>query len=431
MNMKQEEMQLLPGEGEMILARNQYYSMDDFQTQRNNNVLVVGAAGCGKTRGVVSPNLLQATGSYIVSDPKGSLLKKYGLYLMGKGYRVINIDFTNPGNSDHYNPLAYVRKPTDILKVAHMLAYNKSTQERKGGDSFWEQAAELLFSALIAYLVMYRPEEEQTLGNVAKLVCAGDGDENRPDQKTPLDRIMDEVEKRDYNSFCLKQYRKYRLAAGRTLASVQISCNVKLNAFDLPEIVKMAEGESIDFTKVGQEKTAVFVCVSDTDRSLDDLANLFFTQAMNELVRYADSLDDGRLPVPVRFILDDFATNVMIDDFQRVIASIRSRAISVMLCVQDEAQLSAAYQDHGNTIVSNCDTYLYLGGNDRKTEENVSTRADLPPHRVLNMKVGTGILFRRGEDPVCVKGFDLEAFENSRRGKRYLRYKAGLQPPEL
>ncbi|WP_024867134.1 VirD4-like conjugal transfer protein, CD1115 family [Butyrivibrio sp. FCS014] len=412
----------MPKKGDMILANGQFYSMDCYKTLRNNNVLIVGASGAGKTRSIITPNILQAQGSYIISDPKGKLWKDYGEYLKRKGYKVKKIDFIHPEKSDSYNFFDYIRTDYDTVKIARMLSY----LDYRGGrfDPFWDEATVLYLSAIISYLHEFRPRDEQNLSCIGKLAVASNVEEYSDGIKNPVDRIMDNARRSNSKSFAVKQYDKFRVAAAKTLKSILISCNAKLATMDTPGVEKMMGGdnsghdnqykdtEPLDFREVGSKKTAIFVVISDSDRAMDPLANLFFTQAMNELCTYADDeCPDCKLPVPVRFIMDDFATNVSIDEFPRMISAIRSRGISTMLSIQSEAQLSHRYGEDGRTIIGNCDNYVYLGGNDVDTARSVARRADIPEKKVLNMPVGMNIIFRRGEEPVFAKNFELEKLE--------------------
>ena len=396
-------------ENKMILGKDVSYSLDSYETKLNNNVLVVGASGAGKTRSIVTPNLLMATGSYIVSDPKGNLYDKYGKYLESKGYIVKKLDFTEPEDSAHYNFFKYIREPKDIVKVAHMLIY-----QRKNGrsyDPFWDESAQLLLQSMIAYLKEGAKESECTLHNILTLVSMMNIDENDACSETPLDVMMQHHRTRNEDSYACRYYDMFRAAAGRTLRSIIISTNARLGLYDMPETNEMMAFDDIDITSIGKKKTALFVVVSDTDRSLDGLANIFFTQAMNELCRVADKeCIDNRLPIPVRFIMDDFATNCRIDEFPRMIASIRSRGISTMLMIQSEAQLKEGYGEDDKTIIANCDTYVYLGGNDLETAKTVAERCDIPEKKILNMPVGTGWIFRRGQQPLNMSLFDIESF---------------------
>ena len=401
-------------DNELIIAKDLSYDMDCYKTRRNNNVLVVGASGAGKTRGIVIPNILQATGSYIICDPKGNLHKKYGKYLESKGYNVVNVDFTDPEKSSKYNCFYYIRKPKDILAIAHTIMYANNDSRCSRMDPFWDQAGELLLSAIIGYLWEFRPEEDWTFSSISKLVNACEIIEDSPERNNALDRIMEEAGRANPKSFAVSQYRKFRVAAGRTLKSIMITVNGKLADMDVPEVNEMMSDNEVNFEDVGKQLTAVFVGISDTERSMDGLANIFYTQAMNILCETADKEESSSLPVPVRFILDDFATNCKITDFPRMIASIRSRGISAMLMIQSEAQLQAGYEKDANTIVSNCDTYVYLGSNDVDTSQNVARRCDVPVGKILYMPVGSTWVFRRGERPVNVESFELEDFEESK-----------------
>lgn len=393
----------------LILGQNQYYSLNSYQTKVNNNVLVVGTSGAGKTRGIVIPNLLQATGSYVVSDPKGNLYRKYRDYLEKQGYIVKKLDFTDPQHSAHYNFFRYIRCTQDIVKIAHMLIY-----QRKGGghaDPFWDEASQLLLQSVIAYLVEKRPTKDQNFHSMMQLIscCESGGDMELT--KSAFDRLMYEVGMENSKSYAFNMYKMFRVAADRTLRSILISTNARLGHFDTPELNGMMEMDDLDMTEMGNRKVALFVIVSDTDRSLDGLVNVFFTQSMNELCRYADQeREDNRLAVPVRFILDDFATNCKIDEFPRMIASIRSRGISAMLMIQAESQLTECYGYDGKTIIGNCDTYVYLGGNDVETAKAVAERCDVPVRRILNMPVGTNWIFRRGQEPIHGRNFNLESY---------------------
>lgn len=402
------------GKNEMIIAEGVSYSLNCYETKLNNNVLVVGTSGAGKTRSIVTPNLLQATGSYIVSDPKGNLCEKYGPYLKNQGYEVKKLDFTDPDNSAHYNFFRYIRKTQDINKIAHMIIYSKG-QDGYKPDPFWDEASELLLQALIAYLCEGFRNSEQNLRSIQKLIDACNIDENNSSSATILDKLMESHEKAYEDSYAVSQYKKFRVAAGKTLKSILISLNARIGQYDTPELRELTKDDTIRISGIGMKPTAVFVVVSDTDRSLDGLVNLFFTQAMNELCWQADKKCKGNtLPVPVRFILDDFATNCKIAEFPRMIASIRSRGISTMLMIQSEAQLEEGYNKDARTIIGNCDTYVYLGGNDVDTAQAVARRCDVPLKKILNMPVETNWIFRRGQEPVNSKNYNIEHLLNEK-----------------
>ncbi|MCR5024097.1 MAG: type IV secretory system conjugative DNA transfer family protein [Lachnospiraceae bacterium] len=401
----------------LILAEDQYYSLDSYKTKLNNNVLVVGTSGAGKTRGIVEPNILQATGSYVISDPKGNLYSKYRDYLRNKGYCVKKLGFTDPENSEHYNFFRYIHSTQDIVKISHMMIYQE--KKHRTMDPFWDQSAQLLVQAYIGYLYESSPPEVQNFKNLFKLISMNELDENDSSSKTPSDILMEDYEKKDPESYAVKTYKKFRCAAARTLKSILITVNARLGLYDTPELEKLLGDDTIDIPSIGKKKTALFVVVSDTDRSLDGLVNIFFSQTMNELCRYADKECDGnRLPVPTRFILDDFATNVRIEEFPRMIASIRSRGISVMLMIQAESQLLESYGFDGKTIIGNCDTYVYLGGNDVETAKAVADRCDIPVKKILNMPVGTNWIFRRGQSPINGRNFELDSYRKIFREER-------------
>ncbi len=400
----------------MILGKDRYYSMDCFRTKVNNNVLIVGTSGSGKTRSIVTPNLLQAYGSYIVSDPKGNLYNKYKGYLESKGYVVKKLDFTNPKDSAHYNLFQYIRGPQDCVKVAYSMMFQDKS--RRMADPFWEEASCLLLQSLMGYIKENRPEGDENFAGMMKLLSGCYVKEYDGFTENPMDYLFKKMQESSPDSFACKSYEKFRVAATKTIQSILITVNARLGAYDTPELNAMMRYDDIDIASIGMKKTALFVVVSDTDRSMDGLANIFFTQAMNELCSYADqNCADNRLPVPVRFILDDFATNCKINEFPRMIASIRSRGISVMLIIQAESQLTECYGMDGRTIIGNCDTYVYLGGNDIETARAVAERCDMPMTDILNMPVETNWIFRRGEAPISGHNFELEPFLAEKTGR--------------
>lgn len=328
---------------ELIIVKNAKYSLNCKETRRNNNVLVVGASGAGKTTGIVIPNILQAEGSYIISDPKGNLYEKYKDYLIDKGYVVKKLDFTNPKSSIKYNPFKYIKNTQDMTSMAHTLVYSHGGSMQ---DPFWELSSTVLLSSLIAFTKESYEPRKQDIGTVFELLSLADKFDDAGIVKNDLDKMMEVLHKKSPNSFAFKQYKKFRVGAERTY---------------------------------------------------DSIANVFFTQAIQELCRCADALPNSELKVPVRFILDDFATNVCITDFPIIISSIRSRNISAMLMLQAESQLDAFYNEDAKTIISNCDTYCYLGGNDLDTAKSISARTNLPLEKILSMPVSEMFIFRRGE----------------------------------
>lgn len=381
--------------GDMLIGKKVRYSLDTHETGLNNNVLVVGTSGAGKTTGIVIPNLLEMAGSYVICDPKGSLYRRYGDYMREHGYQVRRLSFFKPEESCGYNFFSYIRSSQDVQRMAHMLVCG-DTKAYKAVDPFWEQARETLLSSIIGYLYVYRGPGDQNMKMVTRML---ENCEYRTLDSSMMDKIMGEVERKDPESFVCHQYRKVRCAAERTWCSVVVTLQALFGRYDIPKVAKMLEVDQVDIRGIGREKTALFVEVSDTDRSMDMLANVFFTQVMQELCKYADEQEDGRLPVDVRFFLDDFATNCKIVDFPKMIASIRSRGISAVLMLQAESQLIQMYGDDGRTIIGNCDTYVYLGGNDIETAMSVSSRTDKPLTQILEMPVRSMWIFRRGQAP--------------------------------
>ncbi len=396
--------------GTLYLGKDIALSMNGVQTRRNNNVMVVGAAGAGKSRCLVEPNLLDAQDSYVISDPKGVLFHKYKGYLTARGYDVKCMNFAEPcKSSGHYNCFAYLDSQMDVLKIAHMLVYASKETENRTVDPFWDRATELLLCALIQYMMERLPVEKRTMRNLLSYVGMIQVDDN--DLPSQMDQLMDAHRKRKPESMAVKYYERFRIAAQNTLKSILITTTALLGRYDTRELNRILSDDTMALSETGDRKTAVFVCVSDSDRSLDGLANLFFTQAMQELVRHADQdCKGGHLPVPVRFILDDFATNVTIAEFPRMISSIRSRSISVMLMIQAESQLEAVYDKDGTTIIANCDNYVYMGTNNMQTAEAVAKRCNMPSHALLNLAVGHSWVIRRGEKPRECENIDLDEF---------------------
>lgn len=391
----------------LIIADGCCYDMDCYKTRLNNNVLVVGTSGSGKTRSIVTPNILQATGSYVISDPKGNLYDKYSGYLRKRGYRVAKLDLVHPENSVKYNFMEYIRCEQDIVKLADMV-YTMENLDSVNG-AFWDNAAKLLLQSVMAYLWENTEKKEQTMRSILRLLDGCRIKESSSEAKTNLDLLFDVLPN---DSYAKRQYERFRVAAGKTLKSILISLYAGLACYDSAEFQKMTAYDEINLRSIGDRKTAVFVVVSDTDRSMDSFANTFFNQALNELCNHADNdCENNRLPVDVRFILDDFATNVVIKEFPRMIASIRSRGISALLMIQAESQLSAAYGKDDRTIIGNCDTYLYLGGNDIETAENVAKRMDVPTTDILYMPLEECVVFRRGSRPHMGRIFNLEEYE--------------------
>lgn len=387
----------------LLIAKDCVYSRNDYKTMLNNNVLIVGGSGTGKTRTIVTPNLLECAGSQFVCAPKGGFVKRYGERLREKGHNVVCLDFTHPEKSLRYNPLVNICSTQDILRIANVIVNEKASQSYF--DPFWDSMATIFISSLIGYMVEtdYKPKNFAGLLQLSR-------EGNRPDydeRYSPLSRRFDELKRRNPNSWACQQFEDVNQSPTRTYDTIRATTSAKFAKLDTEELRILMSGNDFDFKQTAREKTTVFVTVSDTDRSMDVLVNLFFTQAMQELCEYADTeTDDGRLPIPVNFILDDFATICRIDEFPRIISTIRSRGISAMLMIQSEAQLLQSYEHDYMTVIGNCDTYVYLGGNDIATARAVSQRCNKTMNHVLNMPVGSCWVFRRGEVPVFTKLLD-------------------------
>lgn len=415
-----------------ILPNGELFSLDSIKTKRNNNISIMGASGAGKTRSFVIPNILSAVDSYIVADPKGNLYVKYRDYMESYGYEVIHIDLLHPETSDKYNPLRYVRNSDDACKLARMivnLGYGDCSGNR---DPFWEKAAELLMKALIGLIMEECGYVENSFEGISELLTKVKfSDEDEFDmEKSELNRIFVNHAARHSrfsreNSWAYDQYIKFRTTPQRTFGTILITLQTMLAPFASKGLrIMTADRNTIDLRSVGQKKTIVFLGISDTDRSKDLLANIFYSQAMNELCTFADEkCKDNRLPVPVRFILDDFGTNCRISGFENMISNIRSRGISATLILQSEAQLIHGYGDSSRTILDNCDTLIYMGGNDVGTARIISERGNQPLQKILNMPLCTNWIFRRGEQPKFSRTVDLSEYriENRRLVKTRLK----------
>ena len=393
----------------MILGRDAYYSLDTYATGRNNNVVVIGSPGSGKTRSIISPNLLQATGSYVVTDPKGNLYDKYRLYLRRKGYITRRIDFTGSKKSAKYNPILKAETEDEIAELAHTIIFSNHGMIAK--DPYWDEAAETLLNALLSYLLIDCKREKCTFSSVMELIGMAGNDENDVGVASDLDLLFNNLGLREPNCSAVRNYKSFRQNAGKTRLCILNVLSTTVSRYAAQTIEDILQGDDINIPEIGQRKTAIFITVSDTDRHLDGLINIVFTQIMQGLVKYADSCPNSHLPVPVRFLMDDFATNVTISQFPSLIACIRSRWISAVIILQTESQLLERYEEDGRTILGCCDTYVYLGGGDIDTAEHVARRADRALKSIMEMPLGSGLIFRRGEKARECKTFPLEEFE--------------------
>ena len=339
---------------------------------RNKNVLVIGGSGSGKTRFFVKPNLMQMHSSYVVTDPKGTVLIECGKLLAKGGYRIKILNTINFRKSMHYNPFAYLRSEKDILKLVNTIIVNTKGEEEKSSEDFWVKAEKLYYTALIGYIYYEAPEEEKNFTTLLDMINASEAREDDEDFKNPVDLMFDRLEEKDPEHFAVKQYRKYNLAAGKTAKSILISCGARLAPFDIKELRELMETDELELDTLGDRKSALFVIISDTDDTFNFIVAMMYTQLFNLLCDKADDVYGGRLPVHVRCLLDEVANIGQIPKLEKLIATIRSREISACLILQAQSQLKAIYKDNADTIVGNCDTTLFLGGKEKTTLKEMS-----------------------------------------------------------
>lgn len=339
---------------------------------RNKNILCIGGSGSGKTRFFCKPSLLQAHSSYVVTDPKGTLLPEIGAFLEHKKYRIKCLNLINFRKSMKYNPLAYIRSEKDILKLVNALIMNTKGEGEKSGEDFWVKAERLYYSALIGYIWYEAPEEERNFITLLDLINASEAREDDEEYQSPVDLLFAQLEEKEPDHFAVKQYRKFKMAAGKTLKSILISCGARLAPFDIKELRELMETDELELDTLGDRKTALFVILSDTDSTFSFVAALMYSQLFNLLCDKADDFYGGRLPVHVRLILDEFANIGQIPNFDRLIATIRSREISAAIILQSQSQLKTIYKDAADTIVGNCDSTLFLGGKEKTTLKEIS-----------------------------------------------------------
>uniref|UniRef100_UPI0035E43E42 VirD4-like conjugal transfer protein, CD1115 family n=1 Tax=Tissierella praeacuta TaxID=43131 RepID=UPI0035E43E42 len=372
---------------------------------RNKNVLVVGGSGSGKTRFYVKPNLMQMHSSYVVTDPKGTILLECGkllergapkkkldkngkemrdkrgkiIYERDKKGRIIyesyNIKVLNTINfkkSMHYNPFEYIRSEKDILKLVNTIIANTKGEGEKAGEDFWVKAEKLYYTALIGYIYYKAPKEEQNFSTLLEMINVSEAREDDENFKNPVDLLFDALEETEPDHFALRQYKKYKLAAGKTAKSILISCGARLAPFDIKELRDLMEYDEMELDTLGDRKTALFIIISDTDDTFNFIVAMMYTQLFNLLCDKADDVYGGRLPIHVRFLLDEFANIGQIPKFEKLIATIRSREISASIILQAQSQLKAIYKDNADTIIGNCDTMLFLGGKEKSTLKEIS-----------------------------------------------------------
>ena len=338
---------------------------------RNKNILVIGGSGSGKTRFFVKPNLMQMHSSYVVTDPKGSIVVECGKMLLRNGYKIKILNTINFKKSMHYNPFAYLRSEKDILKLVTTLIAN-TKGEGKTGDDFWVKAETLLYTALIGYIYFEAPEHEQNFSTLIEFINASEVREDDEDFKNPVDLMFEALEKKDPQHFALRQYKKYKLAAGKTAKSILISCGARLAPFDIKELRELTAYDEMELDTLGDKKTALFIIISDTDDTFNFLVSMAYTQLFNLLCDKADDVYGGRLPVHVRCLIDEAANIGQIPKLEKLMATIRSREISACLVLQAQSQLKALYKDNADTIIGNCDSMIFLGGKEKTTLKDLS-----------------------------------------------------------
>ena len=355
-----------------ILTQNVAIGLDGRKHRRNLNTLVCGGSGAGKTRFFAKPNLCQANSSYVVLDPKGELLVSTGKLLEAKGYSIRVLDLINMDRSHCYNPFVYLRDDNDIQRLVTNLFKNTTPKGSQSQDPFWDQAATMLLLALVFYLHYEAPPEEQNFPMVMEMIRAGDVREDDDTYKSALDILFERLEMRNPEHIALKYYRNYHSGSGKTLKSIQITLISRLEKFNLDSLASITQNDELELWSLGEQKTAIFAVIPDNDSSFNFLVGMLYTQLFQQLYHQADFIHGGRLPVPVHFLMDEFANVALPDEFDKLLSTMRSREISVSIIIQNLAQLKALFEKQWESIVGNCDEFLYLGSNEQSTHEYVS-----------------------------------------------------------
>lgn len=359
----------------VILTQTERLTMDsrpkNAKTARNKNVLIVGGSGSGKTRFFIKPNLIQLHSSYVVTDPKGQLVLETGRLLERAGYKISVLNTINFKKSMHYNPFSYIHSEKDILKLVTCLIANTTGSGQKG-DEFWTNAEKLLYMALIGYIHYEAPEEEQNFGTMLEMLNSMEVREDDEEYRNPVDCLFDELKAKDPEHFAVRQYAKYKLAAGKTAKSILVSCGARLAPFDIAELREVTSRDELALDTLGDRKTALFLIMSDTDSTFNFLISMCYTQLFNLLCEKADDVYGGRLPIHVRCLIDECANIGQIPNLEKLMATIRSREISACLVLQAQSQLKALYKDNADTIIGNCDSRLFLGGSEPSTLKELS-----------------------------------------------------------
>ena len=358
----------------ILLTNHVKIGLDGRKHRRNLNVLVVGGSGAGKTRFYAKPNILQANTSFVALDPKGELLRDTGKLLESKGYEIRVLDLINPGLSHCYNPFAYLRDEKDVLKLVTNLIRNTTPKGASNNDPFWEKSETALLEALILYLLYMAPPEEQNFPMVMDLLSAAEVHEEDEEFTSILDDMFSRLAMEEPDNLAVKQYSIFKLAAGKTAKSILVSLGVRLEKYNLPQIAAISQIDELDLASLGEKKVALFAVIPDNDSSLNFIVGMMYTQLFQELYYSADRVHNGRLPVHVHCVMDEFANVALPDEFDKLLATMRSREISVSIIIQNIAQLKALFDKQWESIIGNCDEFLYLGGNEDSTHELVSKK---------------------------------------------------------
>lgn len=428
----------------ILLTQNFRISLDTHKHRRCLNILVVGGSGAGKSRGFALPNIMQCCCSMVITDPKAELLRKTGGLLEKKGYEVRVFDLINPNTSFCYNPFEYVHDDKDVLRLISNLIQNTTPKGSQPSDPFWEKSETALLQALMLYLLHEAPPEEQNFAMIMEMLGSAQVKEEDEDYESPLDILFDRLEMRDPDSIAVKQYHIYKQAAGKTAKSILISVGVRLAAFNLPQIAKLTNTDELDLSSMGERKVALFCCIPDADTSLNYLVGMIYSQLFQTLYYMADRVHGGALPVPVNCIMDEFPNVSLPNEFEKILATCRSRSIYCSIIIQNMSQLKALFKDSWESLVGNCDEFLYLGGNEKETHKYVSEllgketidtntygqtkgksgsystnfqqsgRELLQPDEVRMLDNQNALLFIRGERPILDAKYDLMKHPNIR-----------------
>lgn len=428
----------------ILLTQNFRISLDTHKHRRCLNILVVGGSGAGKSRGFALPNIMQCCCSMVITDPKAELLRKTGGLLEKKGYEVRVFDLINPDTSFCYNPFEYVHDDKDVLRLISNLIQNTTPKGSQSSDPFWEKSETALLQALMLYLLHEAPPEEQNFAMIMEMLGSAQVKEEDEDYESPLDILFDRLEMRDPDSIAVKQYHIYKQAAGKTAKSILISVGVRLAAFNLPQIAKLTNTDELDLSSMGERKVALFCCIPDADTSLNYLVGMIYSQLFQTLYYMADRVHGGALPVPVNCIMDEFPNVSLPNEFEKILATCRFRSIYCSIIIQNMSQLKALFKDSWESLVGNCDEFLYLGGNEKETHKYVSEllgketidtntygqtkgksgsystnfqqsgRELLQPDEVRMLDNQNALLFIRGERPILDAKYDLMKHPNIR-----------------